>query len=160
LLEAHDKNVLDSLSSPTSYVCFRPNDDAFLIFHVEAPTQYSWQWEKLDGGAGERQHALPALAEFRDGVLYRTTLGIGYWYRFGPGKEPTFKSEPDERLKETAAVFMDDTEIFVDHPFKNQNGGTTQYSLTIRRSTGRFVETFAGENAPITTHSGTCLIYR
>jgi hypothetical protein len=159
LLEAHDKDILDSLSSPTSYVCFRPNEDAFLIFHEDAPGPYRWQ--KLDEGAGERQLGVPVLAEFRNGVVYRVTYGFGsYWFRSSPDSEPSFKSRSDEQFNDGATILIDDTEISISHPFKNQNGGTTQYSLTIRRSTGRFMETFASENTPITTYSGTCLIYR
>src|ERR1039458_3425816 len=80
LLEATDKDVLTLLSLPTSYVCFRPSEDAFLLFHVDEPTQY--MWETLEGDAkGQTQYGVPVLAEFRNGVLYRTTNGIGYWSR-------------------------------------------------------------------------------
>src|ERR1017187_6427937 len=133
LLEAHDKDILDSLSSPTSYVCFRPNDDAFLIFHVKDPTEYLW--ETLDDSIkGERQYAWPVLAEFRDGALYRSTYGIGYWFRSSPNKEPLFKSRSDEPFNDGATVIIAETEISIDHPFKIQDGGTTRCSLTIRRS--------------------------
>ena len=44
--------------------------------------------------------------------------------------------------------------------FTNANDTTTEYSLTIRRSTGRFTETFASEKRPLTVGTGTCLIYR
>jgi hypothetical protein len=158
LLEAHDKDILDSLSSPTSYVCFRPNEDAFVIFHEDAPGPYRWQ--KLDEGAGERQLGVPVLAEFRNGVVYRITPGFGSWFRSSPDAEPLFKSRSDEQFNDGATILIDDTEISISHPFKNQNGETTQYSLTIRRSTGRSLETFASGNTPIATYSGTCLIYR
>jgi hypothetical protein len=160
LLEAHDKDILDSISSPTSYVCFRPNEDVFLIFHVKDPTEYFWL--RLDDSSkGEKQYGSPVLAEFRNGLLYRTTNGIGYWFRSSPTeKEPIFKSRPDENYNDGATVIIAGTEISIDHTFKNQNGGTTQYSLTIRRSTGRFIETFASADTPGRTHSGTCLIYR
>ena len=71
LLEATDKDVLTLLSLPTSYVCFRPSEDAFLLFHVDEPTQY--MWETLEGDAkGQTQYGVPVLAEFRNGVLYRS----------------------------------------------------------------------------------------
>jgi len=57
-------------------------------------------------------------------------------------------------------IDIDDSELSIDFPFNNQIGGTTQYSLTIRRSTGRFIETYSSDNTATTTHSGTCLIYR
>lgn len=160
LLEAKDKETLESISSSTSYVCFRPNEDAFLIFHVNAPRDNLW--ETLEAG-GEKQFAPQFLAEFRNGVLYNNTLAFGNWNRYSFGKEvtePTFTSRSDEGHDDGAIVIIDAGEIAIEYPFKNQNSGTTQYSLTIRRSTGRFIETFSVENTPSTTHSGTCLIYR
>ena len=160
LLDASDKDVLELLSLPTSYVCFRPTEDAFLLFHLEEPTQYMWQ--TLEGDAkGQTQYASPVLAEFRDGVVYDTRAVIGAWYRHSPtDKEPLFKIRSDSPFNDGSTLTIDTAELSVQYPFKNQDGGTTQYSLVIRRSTGRFIETFAVENAPTTTHAGTCLIYR
>lgn len=156
LLEAHDNDILDTLSSPTSYVCFRPSEDAFLIFRVRAP--YRDLWKQPDDHVGETQPSSETLTEYRDGVLYNVVAGLGYWWRSSPDGEPEFTLQNSRIEGLMLAIFP--TEISIDYPFKKQNGGTTHYSLTIRRSTGRFIETFAGENTPITTHSGTCLIYR
>jgi hypothetical protein len=156
LLEAHDKDILASLSTPTSYVCFRPKEDAFLIFHLLGTLG---PWEKLEG-AKEIKWSSQAFAEFRDGVLYYDLYAIGAWNRMNPSDtEPVFKSS-NVISNDDATVYIDAAEILVSYPFKNQNGGTTQYSLTIRRSTGRFIETFAIKNTPSSSNSGTCLIYR
>lgn len=158
LLEAKDTELLDSLSSPTSYVCFRPNEDAFLIFHVNAPMGL---WETLKSGR-ERQHNWQVLGDFRNGILYHTATIGGEWNRYHFGKEltePTFTSS-DEEYNKGATVNIDAVEAFVEYPFQNQNSGTTQYSLKIRRSTGRFTETFWINNVSVSENSGTCLIYR
>src|SRR5471030_70038 len=160
LLEAKDEELLDSLSSPTSYVCFRPNEDAFLIFHVNAPTDN--RWEKLGGGK-EQQASWQVLGQFRNGVLYHNATVFGDWHRYSSGKEatePLFMSLSDKESNEGATVNIDAVELSIEYPFKNQNSGTTQYSLTIRRSTGRFTETFAVDNVSVSENSGTCVIYR
>jgi hypothetical protein len=158
LLDAHDKEILEILSSPTSYVCFRPKDDAFLIFHMNPLSRYGWV--KSEDRVGQIQYSSAGLTEYRDGVLYQFKDARRYWYRYSPDDEPMFHSETTDGMFKGLKVDILDTEISVDYPFKNQNGGTTEYSLSIRRSTGRFTETFRSESEPATTYSGTCLIYR
>jgi len=114
-------------------------------------------WSKLADGGEETQYGWPNLDEYTNGIFSRFIHGFGSWHR--TTLEVFFRSS-DEKINDGASVIIDDTEISIEQPFKNQNGGTTQYSLTIRRSTGRFIETFASENISTTTHSGTCLIYR
>lgn len=161
LLEAHDTDILATLSSPTSYVCFRPSEDDFWVFHMQAPSKSTYAWKESDDGVGQTQRlsAFASLEEYRDGVLYTFSPGVGYWRRYSHDGEPTFYSESTEGPHKGLKIDIEATEISIDYPFKNQNGGTTQYSLTIRRSTGRFIETFSVEHTPSTTHSGTCLIY-
>jgi len=156
LLEAHDRDILDSVSSPIAYVCFRSGEDAFLIFRSEPPSEYGWK--KLeDGGETQEFTSAAMLTEYRDGVFYRVEDGRGYWRRYLP--EPVFHSEAKGGLFKGLKVTIDDTEISIEYPFRNDTTETTNYSLIIRRSTGRFIETYAGKGIPI-THSGTCLIYR
>jgi hypothetical protein len=97
------------------------------------------------------------LTEYRDGVSYTVKDGSASWYRSTPDSQPVFRSEStDGKFK----INIYSTEIFIEHQFTNQNGGTTQYSLTIRRSTGRFTESYSSEGIQNVTHSGTCAIYR
>jgi len=93
-------------------------------------------------------------------VFYTVKDGRASWYRSGPDDEPLFHSEATEGMFKGLNITIDQTEILIDYPFNNQNGGTTQYSLTIRRSTGRFVETLESEAKTVSTHLGSCLIYR
>lgn len=160
LLEAHDTDILHAVMSPTSYVCFRPIEVAFLIIHVEPPSAYGWRKDGSNVGQTQEITSSVSLTEYRDGVFYTMKDGRGYWRRFSPDEDPMFHSESTEGMFKGLKISILGAEIFIDYPFENQAGGTTQYSLTLRRSTGRFIETFAGENAPTTTHSGACLIYR
>lgn len=159
LLEAHDKGVLDSLSSPTSYVCFRPNADAFLIIHADEPAKYGWK--ESDDGVGQtsRYKLAVSLAEYRDGVSYGYKTSRGYWRQFTPDEEPMFSFDPTEGSK-GFGVSIVYSEIQVIYVFMNKDGGKSFYSLIIRGSTGRFIETFDADDNSSTTNSGTCLIYR
>ena len=160
LIEAEDKDILDGLSSPTSYVCFRPNEDAFIIFHVDAPNPYGWR-QSADGVVQTQEGKSSAtLTEYRNGVLYTFRGDLQYWHRSGSGSEEFFHSETTEGLSKGLDITIRDVQIYVAYPFESQNGGTTEYSLAIRRSTGRFIETFESKNVPTTNHSGACLIYR
>jgi len=160
LLDAQDKDILHSLSLPPSYVCFRPGEDAFLIVNVEEPRPYGWK--KLDDNGVEEQQFKSSvkLTEYKEGVFNSIKNGREVWRRSSPDDEPLFYSEATEGLFKGLKIVVDEAEITIDYPFNNQNGGTTQYSLTIRRSTGRFIEAFTSEITHTTTQSGSCLIYR
>jgi hypothetical protein len=93
LLDAQDKDILETLSLPQSYVCFRPNEDAFLIFHVRVPEKDGW--EKADDDVGQTQgfKKTAGLTEYRDGVFYTDHSVREYWRRFRPDEEPLFHSD-------------------------------------------------------------------
>lgn len=137
------------------YVCFRPNQDAFVIVHFYDPSPREWESDKH----GESQSSRVIVREFRDGVLYDIKGIVGDWTRYRSEDEPVFEGERDGPFKD---VTIDQEQIHLEYPLKNLNGGTTRYSLTIRRSTGRFTERFdAEENTSLSSASaGTCLIYR
>jgi hypothetical protein len=163
LIDAHDKDMLESISSHTSYVCFRPDEDAFIIFHAEKPRIELWKTSEDNLSQVQRLKTVARLMEYRDGVFYLAKFGSAYWERLAPNEEPTFHSETTDGRFKGLQMSIDPAEIDIEYPFKNANGGTTQYSLTIRRSTGRFIEKVSSEDTPRTlptTSSGTCLIYR
>jgi hypothetical protein len=162
LLDSHDKDILDLLTLKPVYVCFRPKEDAFLVFHIEPPSSYGWR----KGTTGnETQFQIGILKEYREGVLYLWNNGYGNWVRFPPDKDETFEPAPAEPASNSPnAIRMSvlGGEVLVEYPFTNQSNGTTEYSLTIRQSTGRFVETFDVKDSPnlTTKHLGSCAIYR
>jgi hypothetical protein len=65
------------------------------------------------------------------------------------------------RRKEGAEqITIDSDEIFVHYDFLNTGNKTTDYSLRIRRSTGRYVETLEVKGSEPLELSGTCLVFR
>jgi hypothetical protein len=161
LVEAHDKDVLDRISLPTSYVCFRSDEDAFVIFHLGTAPKSGWKDYHDDAGERPEIKSTFSLTEYRDGVFYSFKAASDYWRRFRADEEPTVNTEVTEGQAKGLKVTADETEISIEYPFENQNSGRTLYSLTIRRSTGRFSERFeSGASALGKRSSGTCLIYR
>jgi hypothetical protein len=135
LVEAHDKDILETISSGTSYVCFRPTDDAFLLLHFEMPRRDGWK--KDDSGEKQWGTSAVALTEYRDGVFYAVKKGRSTWYRIAASEEPFLSFYPTEGLlTKDVGITIDGSEATISYSFKNQNGGTTQYSFngTIHRN--------------------------
>jgi hypothetical protein len=148
LVEAKDKAVLKSISSPSrpAYVCFRPTDDAFVIFHVTTLSPDGW--------------ASAEVEEYRGGFFYSFRAGDGNWTHTVPADESTFESQTTDGLFKGLKIAIDSTEIEIDYPFTDQSRGKVDYTLSIRRSTGRFVERFTSERYPPVTYSGMCIVYK
>lgn len=125
---------------------------------MSQPGEYGW--EKAEDGEGERYRSRASFTEYRNGLLYEFKDHSGAWYRYDKDDEPIFRFEVKDGREKGFKVSVFDAEISVEYPFENQNGTTTHYSITIRRSTGRFTEAFEVENSPAQTHLGSCLIYK
>ena len=146
LIEAHNKELLSTISSPPAYVCFRQNQDAFVIVHFDKPNSTRWSSSKE---LGEAQMSKLAYSDFRQGILYDAALIDGIWTRRGSGDDaPAFDGLETVGPWKGAIAKIDQSQLLITHPFANLAGGTTRYSLTIRRSTGRFNETFDVEGPP------------
>jgi len=161
LVDAHDKDILDAISSPPLYVCFRPNEDTFFMLHFEEPRNYGWKADSEGGEGGEKQQfpSSVSFATYRDGIMDDFEGNYGYWWRSDSNDDTGLFHTESTAVFKGFKVTIAGSEISVQDPFMNQNGGITRYSLTIRRSTGRFSETFDVDGKTSSTDSGTCLIY-
>src|ERR1035437_10032167 len=98
-------------------------------------------WKKDDIGEKQWETSAVALTEYRDGVFYAVKKGRSTWYRIAASEEPFLSFYPTEGLlTKDVGISIDGSESTASYSFKNQSGGTSQYSLTIRRSTGRFTD--------------------
>lgn len=156
LLEARDADILDSIK-PTSYVCFRPKEDVFWIFRFDKPRG----WSQPDSSDAQSTRGLASLVEYRNGVSSKAKLGLGTWSRvpsFG-GAADRFAYSPVEGRDKGLQFIIDSDEISVDFDYQNLDSERVFYSLQIRRSTGRFAETFKIQKVQV-EDSGTCFIYK
>jgi len=158
LVDANDAALLASIK-PTSYVCFRPKEDVFVVIHYRAPHP---PWTKSENDR-ETQSGFVNFVEYRNGVVSTDRLATGTWSRIDPDRvgpmEPLFESGEADGSSTPVQIDIQ-AEINVSYDFQNTTNETIGRSLTIRRSTGRFVENFKpSADAPF-EFSGTCLIYK
>jgi len=62
--------------------------------------------------------------------------------------------------RERLRISVSDTAIYVHYSFKNKNNDYTDYTLTVQRSTGRFIESFAAPGSEAFDDSGTCVSFK
>ena len=156
LVDAHDADILDRISAPPLYVCFRPDEDSFLMISFREPRKYLWKQAK--DSTDETQLAFLRVDEYRDGVSRSFKTADGVWRRYRADTQPFMEIDMKDGFKGTVS----ENELVISYPFKNQEGGMTQHSLSLRRSTGRFMESFTivPSTNSFATASGSCLIYR
>jgi hypothetical protein len=170
LLDAHDPDVtryFEPVADVKSiiYVCFRPNEDSFVIFNTRLISSEDL-WEPVPGGkpGEQRELSFPRWSEYRDGLKSFTRDAVGHWHRFaGSDAEPTFASDPFKEPYPGLKAVIGPDEIDISYSFQTTrivNGELTtpliEHSMKIRRSTGRYIE-----SEDLTRQaSGSCLIYR
>jgi len=84
--------------------------------------------------------------------------GAHYWLeRFNADNNGTFSQVDDPSH---GHISVDETSIYVHYSFTNRADDATDYMLMIRRSTGRFTQTFKpSKGEPLEDH-GTCLVFK
>lgn len=121
-----------------------------------------------------------AVKEFRNGIESDSDIESGKWRRdanaksSAPDSEPTFEGEfywlesyNHDHDSEFAAIDLKDrlhasitaSQIMMHYDFANKHNSTTHYSLTIQRSTGRFVESTSAEGNNW-EDTGSCVIVK
>lgn len=139
-----DKGLLDSLGDGDRYafICFHEDEDSFFVFEVGPP--YEFRPAKGNPALEESSLETAAYSKYERGVFSDFRPWIDHWRKtrtLGSDSE-TFQS-----TNRGSACFIDSAEVVIGFRFQNVKGTQTDYTLHIRRSTGRFVETFATKNA-------------
>jgi hypothetical protein len=160
LLDAHDTGILDSIK-PSAYVCFRPKSDVFFIFQYAKPIS----WSEADSDGIRTAAGRFSFTEYRNGLASNGRYGPGTW-RQGPAVSETgpavvgFESSSSSPLNKGLNVSMDSDEIGVQFDLPTTNNETVKHAVSIRRSTGRFAETFKLQEKPLTEDVGACLVFK
>jgi hypothetical protein len=153
MIEGHDKTVLQS-TSDDSYACFRPGDDVFFLISFHQATS-----EK--GG-----FPLVGYHLFKKGVLDDSRVAYGNWTRQSDGSSDFEETQPppSKQLAFNAHSSITESTVTFSYSFENMAGKKIEYSVKIRRSTLRFVETYQwpnqrGKGEEPNTYSGYCVSY-
>lgn len=146
MLKARDSEILAYLdgNGVKTYVCFRSNEDLFLVISFREPSQYLWVPDKLHSHFF-KQRGVVTAAEYRGGVMEDYRPAFVTWGKLGEDDEnPTATPDRKTRLdSRVAEANVDHDEITTSYSFTNYKNGITDYILRIRRATKRFVEDFA-----------------
>lgn len=159
LVQNKDKDLLNTLKpGENTFVCFRPEEDAFFIIDWEILSAFRKTSAVEHRAAGMTQYDL-----YRNGALADSRAWIGYWTR------SPLESDDNARISVKNAkngnFYADASEVNVSFSFENRIGTTTKYSVSVRRSTGRYTETISapdkkgGKEQPF-DRTGRCLRYR
>jgi hypothetical protein len=119
---------------------------------------------------------------YEDGIVVDFESDFGRWSRTIASKNESqenqdasfeggyfwlskYNKEHDNELKnddypEHAHIWVGNSGIDMQYAYENRNNGTTDYTLTIQRSTGRFTETFKPSVGESFSYSGTCMIFK
>jgi hypothetical protein len=153
LIRSDDKHLREILST-NSYVCFRPEEDVFLViaFHQPLPN--------------ESYGDMIAYERFKNGLSDDFQLAYGTWKRDANGLPALNDSKPpaDKAALVSGSALITNDQLRFDYSFKNLAANTTDYSIELRRSTLRFSEHFEspetkGKGTVTLEHSGYCVSF-
>lgn len=131
LLDHDDPDIVDSFysRSPNTsyYACFSDSSRRFFIIAYGMPDPYY-------------KGALLFQTVFIDGQSNATSLARMEWSQDG---HATIFTSSAKQGKQAAVGYVTPSELGYQNKFTNKSGTETQYSVSIRWSTGRYIESFS-----------------
>jgi hypothetical protein len=149
MLTAGDKDILKKLAPENeAYVCFRADEDVFTVVSVQRPEGHLFQKVATTRDTVE-MFAFADFERYASGVSEDWKSFMGKWRKapLSPIQEARF-STVGATAQGQGGVYIDDTEVTVSYQWKNLRNTMTSYSLKLRRSTHRLVETLEAPPAP------------
>jgi hypothetical protein len=134
-----DKDLDYSLSNNHAFVCFRPFEDVFLMLSYARPESSVFHKNATYSYFEDTGYVF--FSRYKNGVSEQFEIVGGRWIRLGSAPDFSFTFSSQQKPNESSAS-VSDTEAEFDNTFTNLNGGTTNYSFKIRRSTLRFAERY------------------
>ena len=149
--------------------------------NLQAYLELRKYWEESGRGDFETSTGLVRIQTFTDGVSSYYGSEWGRWKRpglhddekgtngellFEGGNFLIAKHNRDTEAKTTIPdnpelehIGLTGADVFIQYSFENRNNEKTDYILSVRRSTGRFTETFKSQGVGTDSSSGICLIF-
>ena len=185
LLSSKDENLLMRGRSDSALACFGADEDRFFTVTWDWPKIWLWEvrmrspagepesvrlifvdemlsdgYTKLDPNAHQLGSVM--IESYKNGVFEGGEGFFGDWEAgFNKGKAEPWRvmtSEPDPSatgLERQRSIRVDRVGIVASSAFANAKNGTTQHTITIQTSTGRFSEEFES-GATRNEYSGRC----
>lgn len=136
MVEGNDKDLLSAIQGfDHAFVCFRTDEDTFIVVSISMPYPLTFHKSATDKNLSTA-YGRVRYKRYKDGISDYIRFAPGSWVR-SEGISDSFET------KEGAPVsaFMDDDELSISFKYPNIVKTTSDYTLTIRRSTLRFTET-------------------
>jgi hypothetical protein len=147
MLAAQDKDVLRSLAgSDQAYVCFRTGEDVFTIVSFEK-TDDLYSFKKTATSIAETS-GFPTLTRYKEGVSEDYQPFWGKWRKLASASNETAHFIGGGSALRPFRVSIDNSEVSVSYQWKNVSNTITTYTLQIRRSTKRGLETLEAPPPP------------
>jgi hypothetical protein len=140
---------LKDIDSFSSYACGSLSMEVYQDGVLADIETESGRWKRI----GKPQ---PSAAFVQDASFQGTRLWVKEW---NEKNEQKLAAEDDSTHLHAG---VDPTQINVEYAYENQAGGTTNYNLTIQRSTLRFSESTSLDNNDTisVSRSGTCMVFK
>ena len=139
MINKGDKDLMETFKENFhSLVCFRPNEDTFIVLSFADPLRDAFAPVPSKPGISKTTGFLN-YERFKDGVADETEMAFGDWTKLKVVDSiPFFNTANSANPNAT----LSDTELDYTYSYKNLAGTTTRYVLQLRRSTLRFNESF------------------
>jgi hypothetical protein len=189
LLSSKDENLLMRSQSDSALACFRADEDRFFTVTWDWPNVWLWEvrmrspagepesvrlifvdemlrdgYTKLDPNAHQLGSVM--IESYKNGVFEGGEGFFGDWEAgLNKGKAEPWRvmtSEPYPSatgLERQRSIRIDRVGIVASSAFANAKNGTTQHTITIQLSTGRFSEEFEAGETKI-EYSGRCTSFK
>jgi hypothetical protein len=140
-----DKDITDTFQSSSDVlVCFRPQEDTFLIVSYSVPDDDQYHPSSTVKNKLEAEDFL-SFSRYKDGILDDSNSFFGTLVKFV--NLTTFPASFRAKNNDGSSGSIDSSEVSYNSEFKNLNNTKTSYNIQIRLSTLRFSETYTAEDA-------------
>jgi len=143
MIENKDEDLLGAVKTP-SLVCFRDDEDAFVVLAEIVPSP-NLVYRETSKVVSETSGVV-FYYRFKKGLNDDFRYVSGMWSKLNLGEAPSISFESSKGSD--TKVSISPAELSVSYQYKNLGGSITSYSIQVRRSTKRFVETFQFPDEP------------
>jgi hypothetical protein len=163
MAEANDRDIVSVIDgTQVAYVCPRPKVDEFFVVSFTRPEEYKYiPIDPKNPKGAVTQTDVVSFIVYALGVEASNLYELGTWKRLVNDPAIDFTVFTSSQESTGLEVRIDAAEVYLKSEFKNANGTQTVNMQTIRRSTGRFRETWAIKDAKdsFQVMQGQCFMY-
>jgi hypothetical protein len=162
LFDDRDKELLSAMGTKrgdSTVICFDEGEDRFieLSMSISVSGKSSLAYDEYRKGRRESNHRSTELKWYAPLGEQDHTYPEGWWMPPDDNLHRRYDGDHISTLETVATV--DDSEISAKYSFPNRHDTITDYELTIRRSTKRFIESYqVGKGSPI-EQTGHCALF-